>query len=283
MKSLTVFRSTIAGLCLSLPLLLVTGCASSPVTTPPGGGGGSTGPVPDEANLSGNWQGSLTPAPATPALSAIAGAINQAGSKTSLGQFTTAILQIAGDCFVATPVIPLQGFNKAGVVTLDSYTVNGQMVHLSGQADAAASSVSGTYSVTGGCANGASGSLNANRYSTLTGTYTGTLSSGASAGPTVTLNLTQDASETGSGTFLLTGDITIAGTGCTMKGTASVSASNFVRGSSVQVSFPATDATGGTARLTGTFDVAASTIGNISLGVTGGTCAGFAATGTLKH
>lgn len=276
MKLLPAVRFCSIALLLSLPMSMQTGCASSPTSTTPT-------PVPDQANLSGNWQASLSPAVNTAALSSAAGYINQAGAKTATGQFTTSVLQIAGDCFIAAPLIPLQGNNNAGAVTLDSYTVNGQTVHLVLAADATASSLTGTYSVNGGCANGATGSVTANRYAPLTGTYTGTLNSGASAGPAVTMNVTQNVNGTGGGTFLLTGTLSVTGTGCTMQGTAAAAQSNYAQGSRMQISFPATDGSGSTTTVTGTFDPAATTIGNVSLSVAGNSCAGLTASGTLKR
>lgn len=281
MKRHVVFRAGGASLFCGWMSLILTGCASSPSSGSSSGGGGTT--VPAAASLSGNWQGTLTPASGTPALTAIAGVINQAGSVGDSGQFTTSVLQVAGDCFIPSPIVPLQGNNKAGAVTLDSYDVNAQQVHLVATANSDGSALQGTYSVNSGCANGANGSFTANRYAALTGTYTGTLSAGAAAGPTVSANLTQAAGGTGSGTFLMTGTITLTGAGCTGSGTAVAAEANYVQGSHLQISFPATDGGLGAATLTGTFDAGATTISNATLTVAGGGCAGYSATGTLKH
>ncbi len=259
-------------------LLPLAGCAvSNTSSTAP------TTPSQSSSSITGNWQGSLVATAGTAPLTAFAGSFSQNGSQSSAGQYTTAVLHVSGPCFVDSPLLPLQGNNSAGTIGLDSYTVNGQSLHLSSTASATGSTMQGTYTVAGGCANGASGTFTASRVAPLTGTFTGTVAAGSSAGPGVSLALSQAADTTGSGTFLLTGSLTLAGTGCSLSAAAPAAEASYAQGSSLNVQFAATDGSGAAATLVGTADLTGKHIAPLHLTVQGGTCAGTYTAGTLTR
>ena len=241
-------------------LVAMFGCATTP--------SGTTSAVTTtntKGNITGNWQGTLTPAAGTPQLNTLSGAINQYGASGTAGQFTSGVFHIGADCFVASPIVPTEGEVNATAVTLDSYGVNQQFFHLQAQSSADASTFQGTYTVDGGCADGAHGSIAAVRYSALSGTY-------QSAATMLTVN--QDAAATGSGTFLLSGTAKFTGNSCFTAATATEQAVNYVQGSTVHLTLQTNDTAGATYTLTGTANPAADTISDAQYLISGGKCDG---------
>ena len=273
------FRQRPAGACsvwlLVLPILLcVSGCATTPQPQTP--------PASPAGDLTGNWQATVSSSTGSP-VSAFAGSVAETGSTSDSGQYTLAILQFQGPCFTASPLVPMQGNLKATVLGLNSYTVNGQGVNIQATANATGTALAGTYSVQGGCANGATGSFSAARYTALTGTYAGQVAVAGSPANKAVLTLTQGTDPTGSGTFLLTGTLSLAGTGCSLNATAATSMANAVRGSQAALSLSATDGSGGVATISGTFDPAASIFTPAVFTVQGGSCAGSYASSPLPR
>lgn len=260
---------------LSLLPLVLCGCATS-------GNSPSTPPVDTSGYLTGNWQAAVTGATGSP-VTAFAGSVTETTSTSDAGQYTMALLQFQGPCFIASPLLPMQGNIKAAAVGLDSYTVNGQAVHIAATANSAGTSMTGTYSVQGGCAGGATGNFSATRYAALTGTFAGTVAVAGAAGNKAVLSLTQGTDSTGSGTFLLTGTLTLAGTGCSLNATAATSMANAVRGSQAALTLNASDGSGGVATISGTFDPAAAIFTPSVFNVQAGSCAGSYASSPLTR
>lgn len=270
-SSLRYPNCTSGSVYLLLPLLCLAfaGCATSNGTQMTG-----TSSAPNTAgDLTGNWQATVSASTGSP-VTAFAGSVTETSSTSDSGQYTMALLQFTGPCFVAAPLVPMQGNVKASSVALDSYTVNGQDVHIQASANAASTGLTGTYSVQNGCANGASGSFSATRYAPLTGTYNGTVAMSGAAALKASVTVAQQTNPTGSGTFLLTGTLNLSGTGCTLSAMAGSAAANAARGSAANLTFAAADGSGSTVTLVGTFDPAAAALTPSTFTVTGGSCAG---------
>lgn len=259
--------ATARSLCLVLlPILLFfSGCATTPQPQPT--------PVDMSSYLTGNWQATVSSSTGSP-VSTFAGSVTETSSTSDAGQYTMALLQFQGPCFVASPLVPMQGNIKATALGLDSYTVNGQGVHIQATANATGTALTGTYSVQGGCANGATGNFSAARYAALTGTFAGQVAVAGAPANKAVLTLSQGTDATGSGTFLLTGTLSLTGTGCSLNATAATSMANAVRGGQAALSLNATDGSGGVATISGTFDSAASIFTPAMFTVQGGSCAG---------
>jgi hypothetical protein len=227
----------------------------------------------------GNWQGTL----GSTAPNAIYGSINQSGSTSSSGQFTTSVFHITLPCYAATqvPDVPAQGFVNGTSVSLSSFTVNSQNLVLTATANAAGTSMSGTYSIYGGCGNGAQGAFNAIKYSDVTGNYVFTLNSSASQAVAAKAALTQNASDDGGGNFELSGTATFTGISCFTSGTITPSNTSVISGSNYSSVF-LTNESGATSHitLTGNIDQGATTISNVTYTITGGGCSGQTGTGT---
>ncbi len=253
----------------------LAGCAT---TGHPGSGGG--GSNPGYVYLTGNWQIETTNTTAPVPFTSLGGFINEQGDNPGVDDLTTAaLLAKPGDCYLGAPTIPLQGATQGDHLGLHSFSVNGQFVTISATKDATATHLTGTYTVSGGCANGAAGTISGTKYAPLTGTYAGPIN-GSSPAKTLQLTLSQYTTGTGDGVFLIGGSAVFNGFTCFTQGTMP-STSGSVSGSSATLTFNTNDMSGAQVVLTGTFDPAAKTLTLSSVQVTGGSCSGPVGGATL--
>ncbi len=275
-RSSTTFRRALVGLVMSGAMGGLAGCT---VSGHPGSGGGGTG-APSYVYLTGNWQIDMTNTTAPVPFTALSGFINEQGDNPGTDDLTTAALQAKpGDCYVSAVTIPLQGSTQGDHLGLHSFSVNGQFVTISATKDSTATHFTGTYTVSGGCANGAAGTLSGTKYAPLTGTYTGPIT-GSSPAKTIQLALTQYTTGTGDGVFLISGTAAFTGFTCFTQGTMP-STAGWVSGSSASLTFNTNDASGAQVVLTGTFDSTAHTLTLSSVQITGGSCSGSVGGATL--
>jgi hypothetical protein len=230
---------------------------------------GSTPPPAGYAFLTGNWVFQTTPSSGGTPFTGLAGFINEESQNPGVNDVATAALMaMPGGCYQGADTIPLQGTVQASTLGLRSFDVNGQYVTINATKDAKADQLTGTYSVSGGCANGDAGTITGTRYAVLTGSYAG--STGSGQGLQVTL--AQNVQGTGSGTFFVGGTGTFTGFSCFTTGTMAASNGSVI-GNAVMLTFATNDAGGGQLVLTGTIDQAAATLTLTSVDVTGGSCA----------
>lgn len=261
--------------CLGLAITsTVVGLSGCKVPTGGSGGSGTPGqPDPNHIYSTGNWQIQATPTTGVAPFVALGGFINESGTDPGINDLTTAAFQAQSTtCYVSTPTIPLEGAVLGYQLGLRSFNVDGQIVTISAAEDATVSHLTGTYSVAGGCADGASGVLDGVKYSSLTGNYKGALGETASA-ETIQLSLTQFLQGTGDGTFLVSGSGTFVGVPCFTQATLASSDGGVV-GSAVKLSFVTNDPTSARLILTGTITPDAKTLILAAATVTGGSCAG---------
>jgi hypothetical protein len=230
-------------------------------------------------SLTGNWVLETTPTSSISPFTSLAGFINQETMTYAASNNVTAALEAHPDtCYLGADLIPLVGTVKGVTLGLYSFDVNGQYVSISGTSDSSGSHLTGTYSIAGGCANGAAGTFTGTRYAVLTGTYAGTFS--VHSGDTVQMALTQNVLGTGSGNFFVSGTATFAGITCFTSGTMTGGTGSII-GNTVQLDFTTNDANGSQVLVSGTIDPTADTFTVSTATVSGGSCAGSLGQATL--
>jgi hypothetical protein len=276
-----ISKSWSAALCTVAALAGLAGCSGNS-----GGGGGSKGGTGGGGSsagyiyLSGNWEIQATPTSATTPFTALAGFINEQGQNPGVDDLTTAALQVQpSGCYVNATTIPLQGSTQGVDLSLLSFPVNSQFLTIKAKKDATATHLTGSYSISGGCADGATGTLTGTEYADLTGTYAGTVT-GSNPAKTMQLDLTQFTQGTGDGVFLEQGSANFTGFACFTKGQLA-SQNGAVLGSAVSLTFTTNDTGGAQVVMTGTMDSAAQTLTLTSINVNGGTCPGAQGAATL--
>jgi hypothetical protein len=200
-------------------------------------------------------------------LSMLSGSILSSPSGSST--LAPAVFQAVSGCYAAANVIPMDSTITNNVFQGRSFGVQGQYLSMTGNLDAAHDSMSGTYTIAGGCANAESGSFTGTRYHALTGTYAGTITQGTST-YTVALNMTQ-GNATGIGQFLISGTANFGGFSCFTTGTIPVG-SGYISGSNLTLSV--TSSSGDVIQINGEIDPAATSVTSGNLVVTGGACSG---------
>ena len=204
MKSLTEGSSSCSWL-LSV-LLLLCGCGAGSGTSlpsnPTSGAPQTPPPGPPAQNISGGWQLSTTSSVEMPALT-IAGSINQSGSSVS-----GAVHVAGGSCFDQRNVIGLTGTVTDGNVSLTSASVGGQVITFAGSVTIKANfpdTLTGTYAIDGGCANGDQGNVTGYSVGAFNGSWYGELTSAGGADIHWGTNLLGQVGSSSEGSFGLTG------------------------------------------------------------------------------
>ena len=155
----------------------------------------------------------------------IGGNLTQSKSTLSGTMYVTGSL-----CFDSSQSVTMTGTVKGNKVTLISAAVKGQVITIS--ATGAISSLTGTYTIAGGCAAGDHGAVTADAVASLSGTWNGALLVNT-APVAVSFALTQAATASPDGTFALTGTVTYTGSTCSS--TASIINPSTVAGSELAI------------------------------------------------
>lgn len=156
-------------------LVLLCGCGGGVRTFYPSSapvqGPSSDLPAPGR-NITGNWQFSTMSTAGMPPLT-IAGSISQSGSSLS-----GAVHVDGSSCFDQRTAIALTGTLTNGNVSLTSTAVDGQVIALAGsitEKSGFPDSLTGTYTINGGCADGDQGNSAGYNVNSLTGYWAGNL------------------------------------------------------------------------------------------------------------
>lgn len=247
---------------------------SKPVTPP------DTPPPPVPA-MNGNWE--------ILANSQVANTTYEGGGSFSTnGTAVTGVLHfVNSSCYLASQKgsttfvdIPITGtLSSKGNLTASSSAVNGQTLEFSGTWSNGAIS-SGTYSITGGCADGDHGTVTGFPVPSLTGTYSGTFVSTTGVQVKATVSLTQSSTDN-DGFYALTGSASFSGSPCFSSGTVEAGPYSFVVGGYIQL--PIDTTTSDLVLFQGSVtDSTGKTIsGNYS--VTGAVCSGDSGTGSATR
>ncbi len=261
-------------------LATTVGCGGNVAV--PGGSPVAAPPDPGYVLLTGNWQFQATPSTGVSPFASFSGFVYEEADDPGTNDVITSAFQVvpSSGCYVAAVSVPLKGTAESLKIAERSFSVNGQFLSLTAtRADKTSGMLSGTYSVAGGCANGATGTITGVKYAPLTGSYTGSID-GTSPAKTIALKLSQFTQGTGDGIFLISGSATLGGFACFTGGTLA-SADGAITGSSAILNFTANDGQKTPLQLAGTFDPAAKTLTLSSINVPSGSCSGSYGTATL--
>ena len=188
---------------------------------------------------------------------------------------TGAFMVQSTGCYSGIANIPMQGVVEGLRLHLVSFPLENQTLDINGAKNDSSTQFSGSYTVTGGCGDGATGTITGTQYPTLTGTFTGTFP----GGQTISLTLSQFTLGTGDGVFLLGGSAKLGGFKCFTSATMA-SQNGAVSGNTVAINLAAS--ANETIVSSGTFDVTASKITLNNTQVSGGNCAGNLGAVTLS-
>lgn len=245
---------------------------------PSGSGGGTYTPPANYTYISGNWQYQVTPTAGAAPFTSLAGFIAEGGGQPGLNDYTTAVLRVQSSaCYSTSVQIPLSGGTGANQVSLVSFPIDGQTLTLTATKNSTATQMTGTYSVSGGCADGAQGTLTATKFAPLAGVYAGSVT-GAMPVKGMQLTLNQGGDGSGDGLSYLRGGAAFTGFSCFTGGTFPYASSGqlfpgFVVGNTIYLDFTTDEAAGSHVVLNGTVDPSGTTIDIQSLAVEGGNCA----------
>lgn len=262
-----------------LPLLLA-GCAK-----PVGGGGGTYVPPKDYKYVTGNWFFNVTPTSGAAPFDSLSGYIAEGSGQAGLNDTTTAVLRVrSSTCYNTAVEIPLTGGTSATQVNLVSFSVDGQVLTLNGTRDTAGTHLNATYSIKGGCADGAQGTLSGVLYIPLKGSYEGSVPASAPAQP-VQLTLTQGEGS-GDGLSYLVGSAAFTGFPCFTTGSLPYAAQGqlfpaYVVGNMIYLDFTTNEAAGSHIVMTGLLDPGGALFTVQTLAIEGGNCAAPVASTTL--
>lgn len=164
----------------------------------------------------GNWSVTATSSGAA-GTSYIGGSLTQTGSSLAGTMYAT------GSCIDPSLAINFTGTVKGNNVTLTS-TGNTEVITVTatgtpGASGTTVSSLTGSYTVTGGCAGSDAGTVAATVVPSITGTWSGTIVDGNDENVTVSMVLTEATTASTNGTFALTGNLTYTGSTCSITGT----------------------------------------------------------------
>lgn len=238
-------------------------------------------PPPPVPAMNGNWE--------ILADSQVANTTYQGGGSFSTnGTAITGILHfLNSSCYLGSQNgsttfydIPISGtLSSKGDLTAKSTAVQGQTLTFSGLWSNGAIS-NGTYSITGGCADGDHGTVTGFSVPSLTGTYSGTFVSATGVQVKTTVSLTQSATDN-DGFYALTGSASFSGSPCFSSGTVEAGAYSFALGGYMQL--PIDTANNDLVLFQGSItDSTGNTIsGNYS--VTGAVCSGDSGTGSATR
>jgi hypothetical protein len=169
------------------------------------------------------------------------------GNLAQTGSSVAGTMYAVGSCIDSSQAITFTGTVEGNNVTLTSASAGGQVVTLkatgtASTAGAAVSALTGTYTVTGGCDDGDSGTATANAVPSISGTWSGPIQdSFDDPNAVLSVALTQASTASSDGTFALTGTVTYTNSSCSASGTIT---SGSIAGSYVMVNASTVDQDG---------------------------------------
>ena len=214
-----------------------------------------------------------TPTSGTAPFVLLSGYFSESAHTAGQSDYLTLSVKVQSNtCFSDSPNLQFEGTADETGLGISSFPVNDQVLSVSATKDSTATHLSGSYRVTGGCADGETGTINGTKYSGLTGLYAGPVT-GVAGGGNIQIAVTQDPKGTADGLFFVTGKATFQGFPCFTAGTLSVPYGE-VSGSSESLAFQTNETGGSQVILNGTFNAAASALSLTSINVLGGNCSG---------
>ncbi|MBZ5655444.1 MAG: hypothetical protein LAO56_09210 [Acidobacteriia bacterium] len=204
---------------LLLGVSLLCGCG--------GGGARTSGPPPLFLDIAGNWQFSTTSTVSgTPVT--IAGSIKQSGSSVR-----GAVHVDGSNCFDRLTTMGLTGTLTGSNISLTSTSVAGQVTSFTGSITD--NTLTGTYTINGGCADGDRGNVTGIKILTIANTLNGTFTTSGGETFDVAADVAQESRASAEGSFGVTGTVTFS-TSCFSSGTitsGTFPSGSFIIGTSV--------------------------------------------------
>lgn len=226
-------------------LVLLYGCGgavkpSNPSSNPPAGP--PSGPPVQNQNTSTNWQLNATSTNhAGPSTANISGTIIPTGS------VVTAALHVEGwTCFDQQTTVAMTGTLTDGNISMTSPAVSGQVITLAGTITKKSNFpdvLNGTYTVSGGCADGDQGNVTGFSVHSITGNWAGNLTTAGGGNIHWNAELAQGSADS-EGSFGLSGAITFDscfGAGTITSGT--FPSASFILGQSVNLEIKTSNGT----------------------------------------
>jgi hypothetical protein len=250
-----------------LVLVLLCGCGGTSTPAPPSSP--PSAPTAQSQNISGNWQFSTTSA-AGMSPSTIAGSVAQSGVSLS-----GAVHIDGSNCFDHPTTIGLTGTSTGRDISLTSTPVKGQVTTFTGTIgddvlNGTDSAFTGTYTITGGCANDDHGSVTGIRIPFIGNNLNGTFTASGGATFDVAGDEAQSSSPSPEGSFGISGTVSFR-TSCFISGTikpGTFPSGSFIIGTSVALEIKTAN---GTVTFLGTLNRDRSEISG-AYTVVGGTC-----------
>jgi hypothetical protein len=212
--------------------------------------------------MAGNWQFNATSVNPAPNSLILAGAIRQTGASIA------AKVHVDGyTCFDRQSTISVAGTLTGNKISLTSTSVGGQVLKITGTVTD--TSLSGDYSIEGGCADGDHGSISALKIPSITSSVSATFTAPGKTPFDLALQLTQ-GNDDSAGTFALTGSATVS-TSCfnsAVLTSGKFPAGSYILGTSVALQIATNN---GTVSFLGTMDPVSGEIDGDYV-VSGGTC-----------
>jgi hypothetical protein len=174
----------------------------------------------------GNWAFTATSTAA--AIAASSPTFVLGGNLTQSGATLSGTLSVGNSLCISPQTLSFTGTVKGSDITLTSQAFDGNVISVT--ASGTKDSLSGNYTITGGCAD--KGTITAGAVPSISGTWNGTISNGGT-GTGISVVLTQSATASQDGTFALTGTLTYSGSDCTAPSTLTASS---VTGNVVSIS-----------------------------------------------
>jgi len=240
-----------------------------------GGGGGKTPNPPAPPNMTGNWNiaAQSTVFGGSPAY--VAGYLTHSGTN-----ITGTVHVLGSTCFQELTNIAVTGTSNGTQVTVTSAAVDSQVISMTATLSSDGKTITaGTYTITGGCANGDRGTVTGNAMPSLTGNFAGSFrSTPYSSTQQVTASLTQGSTPDANGFLPLTGTVTFTNGQCFTSGSIAAG-SGFVVGA---FHIATINTNNGQVLVYGQANNTATSI-NVEYEVESGGCYGDYGTGTLTR
>ena len=252
--------------CICLVAIQCLGCAKHSGSGS-GGTPGSGSTTPPTVDLTGNWQFEVTSSGNVP-FSTLSGFLNeQPSSSGDSFPMTASVLVQSNSCFAGSKVLDLSGFTKDPYSQLVAFPSYGQTVTLSLSSSCTNVSLCGSFSVSGGCANGMSGDIVAVKYTQLNGSF----QTAAASPQSLKMSLTQSSQGTGQGYFGVSGTLAFTGVSCLTAVTLDPTQS-YLSGSSLHLVATTNAANAAVMTMDGTINVAATGVTLNQVSLAGSSC-----------
>jgi len=161
----------------------------------------------------GNW--SMTAVPTAGA----AGTFYIGGNLTQSGSNLAGTMYVISSCISSSQSVAFTGTVTGNKVTLTSASASGEVITIT--SSGTAGSLTGTYTVTGGCDDGDKGNVTLNAVPSISGTWSGPISGSGGPNVTIAIAFTQAATASADGTYALSGNVTFTNSSCSVSGTVS--------------------------------------------------------------